>query len=263
MIIMLSMVDVHVQRVLAAESRAALLDALAAAEHPLSVDEAAHMLGLHPSTTRFHLDLLVSAGLVERSAEKRSSAGRPRIRYSAREAQPPQHSRPVARPGDEDGYRRLASVLANELAGLDDPAQAAREAGRRWSAADEMAPPQTSVPDAGPGDATTRGGAATVGPPPSADAAVRAVAALMDRLGFAPELPVEADRILLHRCPFEAVAREQRAVVCGVHAGLLEETFARLGGEAAMDALEPFASDEPLLCIVRLRRARSRDSSAD
>ena len=227
------------QHVLAAESRASLLAALRAAGHPLSVADAAEVLGLRPSTARFHLDLLVSAGLVDRQIERRGTAGRPRIRYIARAGAGgegrPEAAHAGGETGDEGGYRRLANMLASQLSGMDDPAHAAREAGRRWVAAEDV------VPDTAAG-------------PLEADEAVQTVGDLMDRLGFAPDFPVVGDRLLLRRCPFEAVARDHRAVVCGVHAGMVEQTFERLGAAVEVVELEPFATDDPLLCVVHLRR---------
>ena len=239
------MSDTGVPHVLAAESRAELLAALRAAGRPLSVADAAALLGLHPSTARFHLDLLVSAGLVARETERRGTAGRPRIRYVARNApapdgapssgtRGPDAAGPSGDAAGEAGYRRLARVLADQLSGLEDPGRAARDAGRRWVEALDVAP----------------GGEADLDP----DAAVTQVAALMDRLGFSPDRPAGGDLLLLRRCPFEAVARDHRAVVCGVHAGMLEQTFERLGGAVEVTGLRPFASEDPLLCVVGLRR---------
>ena len=257
-------------QVLSAESRVELLDALRVAARPVSVAEAAALLGLHPSTARFHLGLLASAGLVDRQTEHLGTAGRPRIRYVARTATGARAgsagggapvgagaplgagvpagstaatgagmsegaAAPVPGPSTEESYRRLADVLAGQLSGLADPAGAAREAGRRWVGALDDAP-------------------GTPGRPLAPVDALDTVAGLMDRLGFAPDRPVAGDRLLLRRCPFEAVARDHRAVVCGVHAGMLEQTFARLGDTVRVDGLEPFASSDPLLCVVRLRR---------
>ncbi len=211
--------------VLNGESRSALLAPLRAADRPLSVAEAADRVGLRPSTTRFHLDLLVSAGLVDHAPEHRATAGRPRIRYTPKPA------------GDESPsaeYEGLADALADGLSGTPDPAAAAREAGRRWTET-------LGIPaDAG-----------LVSP----GAAIAAVIGHMDRLGFAPDRPARADRIHLRRCPFEVVARRQRGVVCGVHAGMLEETFRRLGGAVEVTRLHAFAVDEPLLCVAHLREA--------
>ena len=276
------MSDPHQPQVLSAERRVELLDALRDASRPVSVVEAAAMLGLHPSTVRFHLGLLASAGLVDRQIERRGTAGRPHIRYVARRAAgagpgsagpgategngaaagagasagagvwaaageawgaaaatatggPDGIAPPWREPSAEESYRRLADVLAGQLSALADPAAAAREAGRRW----------VEALDAGP-----RTEAGPLGPVEALDA----VANLMDRLGFAPDRPVSDDRMLLRRCPFEVVARDHRAVVCGVHAGMLEQTFARFGDAVRVDGLQPFASSDPLLCVVRLRR---------
>ena len=253
----MNMTEMRVRHILAAESRSVLLTALRTAGRPLSVTEAAEVLGLRPGTARFHLDLLVSAGLVDRQAERRATAGRPRIRYAARPAATGDGHEPPAPAASDDGYRRLASVLAGQLSGLDDPAGAAREAGRRWIEGAGAGPEASGLGAGATAPGPEAGGVvpgASAGSLP-ADDAVTAVAGLMDRLGFAPDLPVVGDRIQLRRCPFEAVARDHRAVVCGVHAGMLEQTFERLGGAVGVTRLEPFASDDPLLCVVHLQRA--------
>ncbi len=222
--------DGRTARVLSSESRAALMAALQAAGRALSLAEAAQQVGLRPSTTRFHLDLLVSAGLVDRTAERRATAGRPRIHYTVR---------PTIRGTTPDDYEGLAMALADELAETLDPVSAAREAGRRW--AEALSVPRDAVAAA-------------------PEAAVEAVTGLLDRLGFAPDRPADPDRINLRRCPFETVARKQRGVVCGVHAGMLEETFRRFGRAVEVGQLEAFAVDEPLLCVVHLRRPTTQRS---
>ncbi len=227
--------------VLAADSRASLLDALRAADHPLSVGEAAAAVGIGASTARFHLSMLVSAGLVTRTSERRASAGRPALRYAPASA-PAAQDLPTAVAGAEplDRYEQLAGVLAGQLAGSADAVTAARTAGQRWSA-ELMGDGHVTIDDGGD--------------------TVSALLSLMDRLGFDPEPGATSGEILLHTCPFESVARQHRAVVCGVHLGMLEQTVAELGGELAVAALEPFVQDEPLLCIARLVAARDLASS--
>jgi predicted ArsR family transcriptional regulator len=223
-------------RVLASDSRQALLDALRGAGRPLSVAEAAAVVQLKPSTTRFHLDLLVSAGLVESTSERRATPGRPALRYQERIPidEPNSIGAAVAAAAGEDNYQQLASLLADSMSHGMDPSHAAREAGRRWSHA-------LTVDDAEP-----------------AAEPVAVVVEMMDRLGFAPDRPAAQNEIRLRRCPFEVVAREHRQVVCGVHQGLLEETFARLGGRVGVAELAPFVNNEPLLCVVHLERSTER-----
>jgi predicted ArsR family transcriptional regulator len=213
--------------VLATDSRSVLLAALRAAGRPMSVGEAAAAIGTAESTARFHLSMLVSAGLVIRTAERRASAGRPSWRYAAASAVT------VAPPASPDPYERLAGVLAAQLGEGSGAAAAAREAGRRWaSEAAAVAPAGDHGMDAA--------------------RATASVADLMDRLGFAPERPVADGELRLHACPFESVARQHRAVVCGVHLGMLEQSVAALDAGLAVAGLQPFHADDPLTCVARL-----------
>ncbi|MFN8629208.1 MAG: MarR family transcriptional regulator [Chloroflexota bacterium] len=220
---------------LAADSRSALLAALRGSSRPLSVGEAAAAVGISESTARSHLALLVTAGLVTRTVERQPRAGRPSLRYAAT-------GPAAADDSDATGHddlaqlRHFASVLAGHIGEGADPAAAARRAGQRWS--DELA------------------GAEASSTPANADP-VEALTGLLDRLGFAPEQP-RRDRIWLRRCPFEEVARQHRAVVCGVHQGMLEQSAERLGLDPLEIGLEPFAMDEPLLCVVRLADGAGR-----
>lgn len=216
--------------VLAADRRSALLTTLRAGGQPLSVAEAAAAVGISESTARSHLALLVTAGLVTRSVERRARAGRPSLRYAA--APVPALTGDAYATGYDDlaQLRHFASVLAAHIAEGADPAVAALRAGRRWS--EELAGTEAEGPKA------------EIEP-------VEALTSLLDRLGFAPEQPRRGS-IWLRRCPFVEVARRQRAVVCGVHRGMLEQTAERLGLDPRDIGLEPFAVDEPLLCVVRL-----------
>ncbi|MBI3688596.1 MAG: helix-turn-helix domain-containing protein [Actinobacteria bacterium] len=213
-------------RVLAAASRQSLLATLRATDRSLSVPEAARAVGLHRNTVRFHLDLLVSVGLAERVIEQRSTPGRPKVLYRAR---PEPAARPVGAPTDE-GYRALAQLLAEHLSATPDAALAAQSAGRNWT---------TAQGDGLPHAAT-------------AEEAVSAVTALMARLGFDPAPDTTPDRIVLRRCPFADLAREHRAVVCGVHLGMIEGTLQQIKAPVAVSEFEPFTNDDPLSCVVRL-----------
>lgn len=223
--------DSRTRKALAGDSRVALLDALAAAGRPMDAAEAAELVGLHRNTARVHLEQLADAGLVERHGEDRTRPGRPKVLYSATDPAPGPVPVPtkVARQDDAD-YRELARVLAAQLAASADPAAEAERAGRRWS---------ESV---GPADLPTG--------PLSASEAVGEVTAVMEKLGFEPV--ADERRILLRRCPFADLAREQRAVVCAVHLGMLGHTFDRLDSPVAVRRLDPLVQPDPLLCVVHL-----------
>ena len=214
-------------KALAADSRLALLDVLEHAEGPLDAVEAGRRVGLHRNTARVHLDQLAEVGLVERQAEHRSTPGRPRVLYAK---SPTAGAAPEPDEDDDIDYRDLARVLAAQLARSPDAAEQAELAGRRWATAIDQA---NLPPD-----------------PVTNEAAVEAVTGIMDDLGFRPV--ADDHRILLRRCPFAELAKEQRQVICGVHLGILKQTFESLDTSVTVDRLDSLVQDDPLLCVVHL-----------
>lgn len=214
--------DTAVHRALAKDSRVRLLWVLTGSDAPRSAAELAEEVGLHLTTVRAHLDILIEAGLVAAEREGRGTPGRPRLLYRATGAQPS---------AADGGYRLLAEVLASHLAGTtDDPETQAVAAGRVWGAYLVDRPPPYARP--------------------SRHAARAALLELLERLGFDPELDDDA-RILLRRCPFLEVARQHPDVVCSVHLGLLHGALEALDSPSLRaGALEPFV--EPTLCIAHL-----------
>lgn len=209
-------------RALSDPKRARILRVLRASEEPLDTQEVAGRMGLHPNTVRFHLDQLAEAGLVVREPEDRDRPGRPRILYRAGEAPP----------GEGEGYRFLARILAGYVESTaEDPGAVAEEAGRAWGRylAERPAPFQQVSPEE----------------------ALRHILELLTELGFDPEPAAAAGsaEIRLHRCPFLEVAQERSEVVCGVHLGLMRGVLEELGEPITATALEPFV--EPSLCIAR------------
>ncbi|MDT7597573.1 MAG: hypothetical protein QOJ06_3119 [Pseudonocardiales bacterium] len=91
----------------------------------------------------------------------------------------------------------------------------------------------------------------------SADEAIRQVAAMFAELGFQSELDGGGShrRILLHACPFDAVASKHPDVVCAVHLSLLRQTLANLDAPTEATALEPFVT--PHLCVAHLAATSS------
>jgi predicted ArsR family transcriptional regulator len=213
---------------LAGESRQALLAVLRRSRRPLDAAQAGAAVGLHRNTARVHLDVLASAGLVTRRFEERQRPGRPRVLYEIARSPGSTRSRSTA------SYRDLARVLADQLTEVPDARNEAVRAGRRWAAAlDARAAPLGPI---SPGEAV--------------EVAMR----ILDDLGFEPEPvpPANPDRILLHRCPYADVARENRSVICGIHLGMLKATFENFDTSVEVAGLDPFVTDDPLLCVARL-----------
>ena len=208
---------------LAVHSRRQLLDVLRAAQHQLDIPALADATGLHPNTVRFHLDVLVRAGFVEERRQQRGTRGRPRMLYS-----------PVTSATSEDGYQLLAEMLVSHL---DQTAQSndAEAAGRAWARRIRPATP------AGHGDLT---------------AATRTVVALFTEMGFDPATTAhsQGNRIDLRACPFRALAEQHRAVVCGLHLGLLKQTVDQTGAGTVGAELSPFV--RPDLCVADLASHR-------
>lgn len=207
-------------RVLGGISRARLLTELRRLGAPMGVRELALSVGLHPNTVREHLDRLVATGLVTRQTSAPAGRGRPGHRYVAAQPRPEE---------DPSAYRMLAGVLAAALAGRDDAAGAAMRAGEGWGAQAAGARGHADDPSI----------------------AVEHLVDLLDDLGFAPELATDAaPSILLHHCPFGALAHERSDVVCGAHLGLMRGALRELGAPLDAVDLEPFVG--PDLCRARL-----------
>lgn len=205
-------------RVLAGATRSRLLEILRAAERPLGIGELADPVGLHPNSVREQLALLMEAGLVERSVGAPAGRGRPGMRYRAT---------PDA--DDVEPYRALAHALAAQVGRMPDPPAASLAAGERWG--------RSLVADT---DAA-----------PTVEAAMDRLIALLDATGYAPEPPDgPSDPIRLRRCPFEPLAHEQGAVVCGVHLGLMRGALRELQAPLEAVGLQPFV--EPGLCLAYL-----------
>lgn len=217
-------IDTRVHRALADESRVQLLRALRAAGQPLGTRELAEQAGLHQTTVRGHLDVLMKAGLVDAQPEERGARGRPRLLYRSL---PVQES-----PQGPNDYGLLAHVLASQLAGMAaDPAEQARIAGLVWGRyLVERPPPFVTV---------------------TADEARATLVELFRSLGFDPALDAAGDRLLCRRCPYVDVARRHPDVVCSLHLGLLQGALETLGSPLTAERLDPWV--EPSLCVAQLR----------
>jgi predicted ArsR family transcriptional regulator len=197
------------------------------------VPDIAGQLGIHPNTARFHLEALVSAGVLERVAEPPTGRGRPRVGYRAR---------PGSARGDVRRYRLLAEILLGQVSATsDDPSATATAVGRSWGAhlVPHPAPPPEMITRE---EATTR------------------LITMLDDLDFAPEPvsegPAPPDRVRLRHCPFLELAEPHRDLVCPLHLGLMQGALNELRAPVTVTSLEPFA--EPSACVARLTPVRRR-----
>lgn len=216
---------------LAVASRVAILNHLRSERQALGVREIAAAMGLHHNTVRFHLDLLVTAGLVKRYQEPPRGPGRPRVAY---EAIPASELEAAAEPQPHRGDHLLAQILASYLAGTaEDPSAAATTAGREWGRYLVSEPKPFERVDA--------------------EAAVDQVLSFLEELGFAPTSHTDNGDITieLHRCPFREVAEAHPEVACSVHLGLIQGALAALRAPVEGTSLEPFVT--PRLCRAHLR----------
>jgi len=182
-------------RALGDPTRHAIFRRVAGALRPVTVAELTEHVGLHHTAVRQHLAKLVAARLVVEDVERRSTRGRPRLRYAVDPAS-------AARWEAHGPYERLAVLLAEALGSDDSPLEVGRRAGL------------------GRGLPEPEGGA------------VEAIMAEMTRQGFQPSLRRRRGGIelVLGHCPFEAAAVANPQAVCALHLGLAHGTAERLGG---------------------------------
>lgn len=176
-------------------TRHAIFRFVAAAPGPTTVAELTDHVGLHHTAVRQHLAKLVTAGLVVEEVERRSSRGRPRLRYVIDPA--------AAGRWDAHGpYEGLAVLLAEALASGETPFEIGlREGLRRRMPVAEGSP-------------------------------VEAVVTEMARQGFQPSVRQRrnAVEVVLEHCPFEAAAVANPEAVCSLHLGMAKGVADRVGG---------------------------------
>jgi predicted ArsR family transcriptional regulator len=217
-------------------SRRALYDHVRQQDHPVSREEAAAALQISRNLAAFHLDKLVEAGLLR--ARYQPPPDRPRGRGRAPKVYEPAGDG-LAITIPERRYRLLAEILADAIAaGAGDAAGAARHHARE----------QGQALGARLRDAT---------PPGS-------LAGALAQLGFEPA--AEADgTLLLHNCPFHALAARQTELVCGLN----HEFLTGLVRGLAVPDVRADLAPRPGACCVQLApepgavARRGRDAAPD
>lgn len=214
--------EVGVVGVLADPVRHRLYDAVASATAPIGREEAARLAAVPLHSARFHLDKLVDAGLLDVSYARLTGrsgpgAGRPAKLYRRSRVE-------VAVSLPPRSYDLVGSVLASAL--------------ERTLAGDE---PGASLQD----EARTRGHALGASYGGSGDDLDR-TSDVLAGAGFEPHR--EAGELCLRNCPFDALATEHTALVCGVNLDFVTGILDGLGCTSARARLQPHSEH----CCVRV-----------
>lgn len=196
----------------------------------MTAAQLAELLELHVTTARFHLDQLVTAGILEADFV-REGVGRPRKVYR-------QAHGSLRVDGDHHAMEILTGLLADTFAvQLGGEHLTPYAAGRRW--AEQHITAEPSEPATTPGAWLAKVG--------------RVIDVLRD-WGYTPRLSTsESGRtaeLQIAHCPFLELAKTNPAVVYGIHRGLIAGTLERFGESDAEVSLEPFVG--PSLCVAHV-----------
>lgn len=224
--------------------RRSLYEYIAGRHAPVTRDEAADAVQISPSKAKFHLDRLEKEGLLEVELRRLSGrtgpgAGRPSKLYR-RSAEELRVSLPERR------YDVVGAVLAAAVeqaaAGGDLTAQIGASAYAR-GAADAAATGRPGTHDeapAGPSEETTAEA-------PALEESLAAAEQVLAHLGYEPE--VQGRELVLHNCPFDALADEHRSLVCSMNQRYVQGVLDSVGAERLQSCLAP----SPGYCCVVAR----------
>ena len=211
---------------------------------PVPREEAAAAAGISRNLAAFHLDKLVDRGLLSHSYARPPGrggrgAGRPAKRY-----EPSDRQIEVTIP--ERRYDLMGSMLLEALrsrgsdeSGDEAARRVASEAGLRMGRAERE-----------------RLGIA----PPGAERAMAVATHVLEESGYEPYRDDDGC-VRLRSCPFDALAMQDRDLVCGMNERLIEGIARGLGNETLRVALDPVPGE----CCVRLeppgrRKPRGTDA---
>lgn len=245
--------------------RRSLYRFISAQDAPVSREAAADAVGITLSKAKFHLDRLVSEGLLETefrrlSGKQGPGAGRPSKLYRRSH-----HDIAVSLP--ERRYDVMGSILAaavtRSVAGSDLPS-AISAAAYQQGAADGERQARAGRGDAsrtGQGDPSEAEPNETVPneaePVETNSSELGAAGEVLAGLGYEPE--VQGDRLVLRNCPFDALASEHRDLVCSTNERYVQGVLdAGVSGNLCA-SLEPCPGQ---CCVVaRMRGADPAENS--
>jgi predicted ArsR family transcriptional regulator len=210
----------HGSDALAQPTRAKIFGLVGELHGPVSTDELAARLGLHPNGVRLHLDRLLRAGLVARE-RSRQGRGRPRDLWTVA---------PDARPGGdpptgyEDLSRWLARATPSSRVGLRRTMDTGREVGR------DLAPKEARRPSE------------------------ERMHATLSALGFAPRRMLGETTLTyeLCNCPYRDAVIENRDAICGLHRGITQGLLDELSPKTRLSAFVPKDPDTAG-CLIELQ----------
>ncbi len=204
-------------------TRLRILELLEAQSTPTTLAALTNICGLHENTVRAHLEDLLRDGYLQRRRATSEGRGRPAWLWEAH------------RPIEPSPYAGLASALAAVLhESSADPVKDAVVAGRAWGR--ELAGKQQVEPLEGDR---------------RVDQARSRIVEMLEDVGFAPEPDAANEQVLLTRCPLIEAASKHPEIVCGVHLGIIQGSFAEMGFDGAASTLVPFSA--PGQCALHLR----------
>jgi len=210
--------------VLADDTRRALYEYVVARPDPVGREQAASALGLPVHRATFHLDRLVTEGLLEVEFRRLTGrtgpgAGRPSKLYR-RATQEFAVSLPARR------YELVGDILAAAVT-------RAAEGGALDRTLDECAREE----GLGIGAAAT-----------GLDGSLGALASVLARQGYEPR--IENETVVLANCPFDALARRHTDLVCGLNRSFVQGVADGMGCDVTA-CLEP----DPERCCVTARHS--------
>ena len=214
---------------LADELRQRLYRFIAAQPGPVTREQAAAAVGISRKLAAFHLDKLVSAGLLETAtpdpASRRPGPGRAPKAY-----QPAVTEVAVSIP--ERRYDALGEVLAQAIV-ADGPASSARHTAHqlardRGQALGERVRGERRLGRLGP------------------ERALTVVNELLGVCGYAPTRTATPLQLVLRNCPFRQLARRAPELVCGLNQDFLAGLLAGLRASRIEAVLQP----DPTRCCV-------------
>lgn len=237
---------------LGSEDTASQISAIAALNEPIRRDlyayivdrpeavgreEAAAAVGISRELAAFHLDKLLEEGLLDVEYRRISGRSGPGAGRPAKLYRPSGRHVQVSLP--ERRYDLAARLMAEALENpKGDPPAAVDQAARRF------------------GETIGIEARRHLGRRPSANRLLEQACAVLRDYGFEP-VRID-DEIRLRNCPFDAIAKEHTALVCGMNLALAEGLVTGLGAAGIDVRLDPM----PGTCCVALSAAgRKRRSS--